>query len=306
MAEARIIDGKAIAERLRARIAAHVRALQSEHGLTPGLAAVLVGDDPASEVYVRNKRRATEAAGMASFEHRLGRDTGEAELLMLIDRLNADSRVDGILVQLPLPEQIDTHKVLEHMLPAKDVDGFHPINAGRLATGQPALVPGTPLGCVLLAKSVQPDLTGAEAVIIGRSNIVGKPLAQLLLAENATVTVAHSRSRDLPAIARRADVLIAAVGRPELVRGDWIKPGAIVIDVGINRLPAPEKGEGKTRLVGDVAFAEARAIAGAITPVPGGVGPMTIACLLANTLRAACLRRGITPPEFSGEPGAGP
>jgi methylenetetrahydrofolate dehydrogenase (NADP+)/methenyltetrahydrofolate cyclohydrolase len=299
MAGARLIDGKAIAERLRERIGAEVRALEARHGFKPGLAVVLVGEDPASQVYVRNKGRATEAAGMRSFEHRLDRDTAEADLLALIDRLNADEKVDGILVQLPLPPQIDTGKVLERIAPEKDVDGFHPINAGRLATGQPALVACTPLGCSILAKTVMPDLSGAEAVVIGRSNIVGKPLAQLLLAQNATVTVAHSRSRDLPGIARRADILCAAVGRPEMVRGDWIKPGAIVIDVGINRIPAPEKGEGKTKLVGDVAFEEAVSVAGAITPVPGGVGPMTIACLLLNTLRAACLRRDIEAPELT-------
>jgi methylenetetrahydrofolate dehydrogenase (NADP+)/methenyltetrahydrofolate cyclohydrolase len=299
MAGARLIDGKAIAERLRERIGAEVRALEARHGFKPGLAVVLVGEDPASQVYVRNKGRATEAAGMRSFEHRLDRDTAEADLLALIDRLNADEKVDGILVQLPLPPQIDTGKVLERIAPEKDVDGFHPINAGRLATGQPALVACTPLGCSILAKTVMPDLSGAEAVVIGRSNIVGKPLAQLLLAQNATVTVAHSRSRDLPGIARRADILCAAVGRPEMVRGDWIKPGAVVIDVGINRIPAPEKGEGKTRLVGDVAFEEAVKVAGAVTPVPGGVGPMTIACLLLNTLRAACMRRDIEAPELT-------
>jgi methylenetetrahydrofolate dehydrogenase (NADP+)/methenyltetrahydrofolate cyclohydrolase len=299
MAGARLIDGKAIAERLRERIGAEVRALEARHGFKPGLAVVLVGEDPASQVYVRNKGRATEAAGMRSFEHRLDRDTAEADLLALIDRLNADEKVDGILVQLPLPPQIDTGKVLERIAPEKDVDGFHPINAGRLATGQPALVACTPLGCSILAKTVMPDLSGAEAVVIGRSNIVGKPLAQLLLAQNATVTVAHSRSRDLPGIARRADILCAAVGRPEMVRGDWIKPGAIVIDVGINRIPAPAKGEGKTRPVGDVAFEEAVKVAGAVTPVPGGVGPMTIACLLLNTLRAACMRRDIEAPELT-------
>ena len=299
MADARLIDGKAIAERLRERIGAEVRTLVARHGFKPGLAVVLVGEDPASQVYVRNKGRATEAAGMRSFEHRLDKDTAGTDLLALIDALNADEQVDGILVQLPLPAQMDSGKVLERIAPEKDVDGFHPINAGRLATGRPALVACTPLGCSILAKTVMPDLSGVEAVVIGRSNIVGKPLAQLLLAENATVTVAHSRSRDLPGIARRADILCAAVGRPEMVRGDWIKPGAIVIDVGINRVPAPEKGEGKTRLVGDVAFEEAVSVAGAITPVPGGVGPMTIACLLLNTLRAACMRRNIEPPQLT-------
>ncbi len=293
MANAKLIDGKAIAESLRYRTTEHVRTAQSAHGVMPGLAAVLVGHNPASEVYVRNKRRATEAAGMRSFEHRLGADADERDLIALIDRLNADEDVDGILVQLPLPAQIDANTVLERIDPAKDVDGFHPVNAGRLATGRDALVPCTPLGCVILAKSVAPDLTGAEAVVIGRSNIVGKPLAQLLLAENATVTIAHSRSRDLPSIARRADILFAAVGRSEMVRADWVKPGGIVIDVGINRVCAPELGEGKTKLVGDVAFDEVRSIASAITPVPGGVGPMTIACLLGNTLRAALMRRGL-------------
>lgn len=301
MPVATIIDGKAIAEKLRGRIGEAVRALEAQHGFTPGLAAVLVGDNPASEVYVRNKRRAMEDAGMRSFEHRLGGNASQPELLALIDRLNADPAVDGILVQLPLPAQIDTNAVLERVSPDKDVDGFHPLNAGRLASGRPSLVPCTPVGCVILAKTVMPDLSSAEAVIIGRSNIVGKPLAQLLLAENATVTIAHSRSRDLPAIARRADILVAAVGRPEMVKGDWIKPGAMVIDVGINRVPAPEKGEGKTRIVGDVAFTEAERVAGAITPVPGAVGPMTIACLLANTLRAACLQRGLTPPDVGTE-----
>lgn len=293
MSQAKLIDGKAIADALRQRIAKAVHLAQSEHRVTPGLAAVLVGDNPASQVYVRNKRRATEAAGMQSFEHRLDKDASEKDLLRLIESLNTDDRVDGILVQLPLPPQIDTSRVLESVDPAKDVDGFHPINAGRLATGQEGLVACTPLGCIVLAKSVLPDLSGAEAVVIGRSNIVGKPLSQLLLAENATVTIAHSRSRDLPAIARRADILLAAAGRPEMVKADWIKPGAIVIDVGINRVPAPEKGEGKTKLVGDVDFEAAKHIASAITPVPGGVGPMTIACLLANTLKAALMRRGL-------------
>jgi len=296
MADGRIIAGKAIAEKLRGRIAEQVSTLEAEHGFKPGLAVVLVGENPASQVYVRNKGRATEEAGMHSFSHVLDKETSQADLLALIDTLNADDQVDGILVQLPLPSQIDANAVLERISPDKDVDGFHPINAGRLATGRPGLVACTPLGCIILAKTVVPDLSGAEAVVIGRSNIVGKPLAQLLLAENATVTIAHSRSRDLPEIARRADILVAAVGRPEMVRGEWVKPGAVVIDVGINRVPAPEKGEGKTKLVGDVAFDEARQVASAITPVPGAVGPMTIACLLLNTLRAACQRRGLAPP----------
>jgi len=290
MSSATIIDGKAIAARLRAEVAAEVARISREHGVTPGLAVVLVGEDPASEVYVRNKDRQTRAAGMASFEIKLPAATSEHALLGVIGELNRRDDVDGILVQLPLPQHIDTNRIIEAVDPVKDVDGFHPLNAGRLATGQPSLVPCTPLGCIILAKSVQPDLTGLEAVVIGRSNIVGKPVARLLLAENCTVTIAHSKSRMLPAIAQRADLLIAAIGRPELIRGDWIKPGAIVIDVGINRVP----GEGGShRLVGDVHFEDARHVAGAITPVPGGVGPMTIACLLRNTLAAAAGRRGI-------------
>lgn len=298
MAEARIIDGKAIAEKLRDRIAEQVCRIEAAHGFKPGLAVVLVGDNPASQVYIRNKGRATEKAGMHSFSHVLPADTSESDLLALIDRLNADERVDGILVQLPLPTQIDTAKALERVAFEKDVDGFHPVNAGRLSGGRPTLVPCTPLGCLILARTVMPDLAGAEAVIVGRSNIVGRPLAHLLLIANATVTITHSRTRNLPEVARRADLLCAAIGQPEMVRGDWIKPGATVIDIGINRVPAPEKGEGKTKLVGDVAFEEARAVAGAITPVPGGVGPMTIACLLANTMRAALMRRGLAVPEF--------
>ena len=288
---ATIIDGKAVAADLRSRLAGEVESIAGT-GLTPGLAVVLVGEDAASQVYVRNKAKQTREIGMASFEHRLSADTPETDLLALVARLNADDAVDGILVQLPLPDHIDAQKVIAAIDPDKDVDGFHPVNAGRLATGLPGLVPCTPLGCVMLAKSAQADLSGMEAVVVGRSNIVGKPVAQLLLAENCTVTIAHSRSRDLPAICRRADLLVAAVGRPEMVRGDWIRPGAIVIDVGINRVPDPDAGDGKTRLVGDVAFAEAREVAGAITPVPGGVGPMTIACLLQNTLTAARQRRG--------------
>jgi len=284
MARARIIDGKAIAAELRKAVAAEVEALKREKGVTPGLAVVLVGDDPASQVYVRNKARQTVEARMKSFEHKLPATTSEAQLLKLIDELNRSRDVHGILVQLPLPPQIDTRKVIEAIDPAKDVDGFHPINVGHLSAGEPALVPCTPAGCIILAKSVQPDLKGLEAVVIGRSNIVGKPVAQLLLREDCTVTIAHSRTRDLPSVVRRADLLIAAVGRPEMVRGDWIKPGAIVIDVGINRI---EGSEGQPRLVGDVAFNEAVEVAGAITPVPGGVGPMTIACLLKNTVGAA-------------------
>lgn len=284
MARARIIDGKAIAAELRKAVAAEVEALKREKGVTPGLAVVLVGDDPASQVYVRNKARQTVEAGMKSFEHKLPATTSEAQLLKLIDELNRSRDVHGILVQLPLPPQIDTRKVIEAIDPAKDVDGFHPINVGHLSAGEPALVPCTPAGCIILAKSVQPDLKGLEAVVIGRSNIVGKPVAQLLLREDCTVTIAHSRTRDLPSVVRRADLLIAAVGRPEMVRGDWIKPGAIVIDVGINRV---EGLDGKGRLVGDVAYEEVAQVAGAITPVPGGVGPMTIACLLKNTVAAA-------------------
>lgn len=289
---ARIIDGKQIAADLRSKIAAEVTRLKSS--VVPGIAVVLVGENPASEVYVRTKSKAVGEAGMRAFDHKLPADTRETELLSLIARLNADPQVHGILVQLPLPPQIDSHKVIAALDPAKDVDGFHPINVGRLASGLPALVPCTPMGCVLLAKTVHSSLAGSEAVVIGRSNIVGKPVAQLLLAENATVTIAHSKTRDLPAVCRRADVLVAAIGRAEMVRGDWIRPGATVIDVGINRLP----GEGgKSRIVGDVNFAEAAKTAGAITPVPGGVGPMTIACLLLNTLRAACAQNGLPSPK---------
>jgi methylenetetrahydrofolate dehydrogenase (NADP+)/methenyltetrahydrofolate cyclohydrolase len=294
---AALIDGKAIAEGLRVRVAAAVQHLAPQ-GVTPGLAVVLVGDDPASQVYVRNKGRQTVEAGMRSFDHRLPAGASEAEVLAVVERLNADEDVDGILVQLPLPAQVDAQKVIAAIDPAKDVDGFHPINAGRLMTGAPGLVPCTPLGCLILARSVRRDLAGLEAVVVGRSNIVGKPVAQLLLNESCTVTVAHSKTRDLPETCRRADILVAAVGRPEMIRGDWIKPGAIVIDVGINRVGNPAAGEGKTRLVGDVAFDEARQVAGAVTPVPGGVGPMTIACLLRNTLEAACRRRGLPVPEL--------
>jgi methylenetetrahydrofolate dehydrogenase (NADP+)/methenyltetrahydrofolate cyclohydrolase len=292
---ARIIDGAAIAAALRGNIAAEVARLKQAHGLEPGLAVVLVGQHPASAAYVRSKSKHTVEAGMRSFDHRLPDAVAEGEVLALVARLNADAAVNGILVQLPLPSQVDTQKVIAAIDPAKDVDGFHPLNAGRLATGLPALVPCTPVGCVHLARTVHPSLTGLETIVIGRSNIVGKPLAQLLLAENATVTIAHSRTRDLPAISRRADVVFAAVGRAEMVRGDWIKPGATVIDVGINRVAADD---GKTRLVGDVAFNEVASVAGAITPVPGGVGPMTIACLMLNTLRAACVQRGLPPPRL--------
>jgi methylenetetrahydrofolate dehydrogenase (NADP+)/methenyltetrahydrofolate cyclohydrolase len=290
---AKVIDGKAIAADLRANVASEVKRLSSAHGLVPGLAVVLVGANPASESYVKSKSKSTVEAGMKSFDHKLPETVSEAELLTLVDRLNNDKAVHGILVQLPLPKQIDSQKIIAALDPAKDVDGFHPMNAGRLAIGLPALAPCTPVGCVHLAKTVHSSLAGLEAVIVGRSNIVGKPLAQLLLAENATVTVAHSRTRDLPAVCRRADLLFAAVGRPEMVKRDWIKPGATVIDVGINRVAGED---GKSRLVGDVAYAEAAEAAGAITPVPGGVGPMTIACLLANTVRAACAIANLPPP----------
>jgi methylenetetrahydrofolate dehydrogenase (NADP+)/methenyltetrahydrofolate cyclohydrolase len=290
---ATIIDGKAIAQETRARIATAAAALTKQHGIVPGLAVVLVGSDPASEVYVKSKSKAVTEAGMKSFDHKLPADTSQADLLKLIETLNADKSVHGILVQLPLPPQIDAQQVLAAIDPGKDVDGFHPINAGRLASGLPALAPCTPLGCIMLAKTVHSSLAGLEAIVIGRSNIVGKPLAQLLLAENATVTITHSKTRDLPAVCRRADLLFAAIGRPEMVRADWIKPGATVIDVGINRVPATG---GKSRLVGDVAYAEASRVAGAITPVPGGVGPMTIACLMVNTVRAACAGAGLPPP----------
>ena len=284
MVETRLIDGKAFAEAMRARLKGEVAAFIAETGVTPGLAVVLVGEDPASAVYVRNKGKQTVEAGMASIEHRLPADTAQEDVLALVRALNADEAVHGILVQLPLPAHIDAQAVLATIDPAKDVDGFHVVNAGRLAVGLDALVPCTPLGCVMLLKDTLGSLAGLEAVVVGRSNIVGKPLAQLLLREDCTVTIAHSRTKDLPAVCRRADILIGAVGRPEMIRGDWIKPGATVIDVGINRVAGAE---GKSRLVGDVAFAEAQGIAGAITPVPGGVGPMTIACLLANTLTAA-------------------
>ncbi|MGA8158285.1 MAG: bifunctional methylenetetrahydrofolate dehydrogenase/methenyltetrahydrofolate cyclohydrolase FolD [Rhodoplanes sp.] len=292
---ARRIDGTAIAAQLGAKVAAEVARLNKEHGLEPGLAVVLVGSNPASEVYIRNKTAKTTATGMRSSLHKLPETVSESDLLAKVAQLNADPKVHGILVQLPLPPQIDPQKVIEAIAPAKDVDGFHPLTAGLLATGLPGLRPCTPLGCVRLAKSVHPSLAGMEAVIIGRSNIVGKPLFHLLLAENATVTVAHSRTRDLAAVARRADLLFVAIGRPEFVKRDFIKPGATVIDVGINRVPADG---GKTRLVGDVGFAEASEVAGAITPVPGGVGPMTIACLMLNTLSAACAAAGLPEPAL--------
>ena len=291
---ARRIDGKAAAAAIRASGAEHAAEFADRVGRQPGLATVLVGEDPASSVYVRSKNRATAEAGMASFAHNLPDTTSEDELLQLVASLNADERVDGILVQLPLPPQIDATRVIEMMEPSKDVDGFHPANAGRLATGLPSLVPCTPYGCLHLLRQELGSLAGLNAVVVGRSNIVGKPMAQLLLRESATVTIAHSRTRDLPGVVRGADVVVAAVGRPEMVRGDWIKPGAVVIDVGINRVPTDD---GKGRLVGDVAFDEAAEVAAAITPVPGGVGPMTIAMLMRNTLVAAHRRAGLVDPE---------
>lgn len=296
MSGAKLIDGKAFAAGLRERVAGAVANLKDKHGLTPGLAVVLVGHDPASEVYVRNKAKQTVETGMASFKHDLSPDTSREDLLALVEQLNDDPAVHGILVQLPVPEQIDSNAVLAAIDPDKDVDGFHVVNAGRLATGSGApLVPCTPLGSLLLLKDTLGSLSGADAVIVGRSNIVGKPMAQLLLGENCTVTVAHSRTQDLPALCRRADILVAAVGRPRMIQGDWIKPGATVIDVGINRVDAEG---GKTRLVGDVDFDGAVSMAGAITPVPGGVGPMTIACLLANSVTAACRQAGVPEPDF--------
>jgi methylenetetrahydrofolate dehydrogenase (NADP+)/methenyltetrahydrofolate cyclohydrolase len=290
---ARIIDGKIIAAELRARVAGEVARVKRENGITPGLAVVLVGNDPASEVYVRSKHKQTQEAGMASFEHRLPADAAQNDVLALIGGLNRDPRVHGILVQLPLPKSLDTETIINALGPAKDVDGLHPNNAGRLAGGLAALSPCTPLGCIILTKSVHGSLEGMNAIVIGRSNLVGRPLLQLLLNENATVTIAHSRSRDLAQLCARADLVYAAVGKPAMVRGDWIKPGATVIDVGISRLPGAD---GKTRLVGDVAFDEALEVAGAITPVPGGVGQMTVACLLVNTLRAACAIHGLPKP----------
>lgn len=290
MSHAYIIDGKAIAAKVRADVAADVARIKAQHGFAPGLAVVLVGEDPASKVYVRNKAEQTVEVGMQSFEHKLPAETTEAALLDLVQRLNRDPNVHGILVQMPLPKHIDSVKVLDSIDPAKDVDGFHPVNVGKLSIGERALAPCTPVGSIILAKSVKHDLSGLDAVVVGRSNIVGKPMAQLLLRENCTVTIAHSRTRDLPDVVRRADLVVAAIGKPEFVKGDWIKPGAIVIDVGINRIVKPD---GKGKLVGDVAFAEAVQVAGAITPVPGGVGPMTIACLLKNTVEAAQMQKGL-------------
>jgi methylenetetrahydrofolate dehydrogenase (NADP+) / methenyltetrahydrofolate cyclohydrolase len=299
---ARIIDGKARAATLVEQVAEAAARLKADTGTVPGLAAVLVGEDPASRIYVKSKGETATRAGLNSFTHRLGAETTEAELLDLVARLNADPAVHGILVQLPLPAHIRETAVLAAIDPDKDVDGFHVINAGRLATGQPGLVPCTPLGCLKLLKATLGDLSGLDAVVVGRSNIVGKPMAQLLLAESCTVTVAHSRTRDLAEVCRRADILVAAVGRPMMIPGDWIKPGATVIDVGINRVPSADPvkaAEGKTRVVGDVDYASAATVAGAITPVPGGVGPMTIACLLANTYAAACRAAGVEPSQLS-------
>ncbi|WP_172328632.1 bifunctional methylenetetrahydrofolate dehydrogenase/methenyltetrahydrofolate cyclohydrolase FolD [Mangrovicoccus sp. HB161399] len=294
---AELIDGKAFAAGLRAQVAEEVARLKAEHGLTPGLAVVLVGEDPASQVYVRSKEKMTVEVGMNSYAHRLPADVSQKELISLVRTLNADRSVNGILVQFPLPKGLDQQEVIETISAAKDVDGFHPQNVGRLVAGMPALVPCTPLGCMMLLKDRLGDLSGLNAVVIGRSTIVGKPMATLLTNASATVTVAHSRTKDLPDVVRGADIVVAAVGRAEMVKGDWIKPGATVIDVGINRIDAPEKGEGKTRLVGDVDFGEAVEVAGAITPVPGGVGPMTIACLLANTVTATCQANGLPVPE---------
>lgn len=291
MSQAAIIDGKAFAAGLRARVGVAAAAFEAKAGRKAGLAVVLVGDDPASQVYVRNKGKQTVEAGMASFEHKLPADTAQADLIALVEQLNADPAVDGILVQLPLPKHLDEQAVVERISPNKDVDGLTPTSTGRLALGLPGLVPCTPLGCLMLLKDQLGDLSGKDAVVIGRSILVGKPMAQLLLAESCTVTIAHSRTQNLPDVVRRADIVVAAVGRPEMVKADWIKPGATVIDVGINRVPAAE--EGKTRLIGDVDYAGASAVAGAITPVPGGVGPMTIAVLLRNTLVAAHRNAGV-------------
>ncbi|PTQ75829.1 bifunctional methylenetetrahydrofolate dehydrogenase/methenyltetrahydrofolate cyclohydrolase FolD [Celeribacter persicus] len=299
---AQIIDGKAFAETVREKVAAHVARLKEVHGITPGLAVVLVGEDPASQVYVRNKGKQTVECGMNSYEHKLSADTSEADLLALIEQLNADPAVHGILVQLPLPDHLDSDLVINAIDPTKDVDGFHISNVGLLGTGQKSMVPCTPLGCLMMLRDQLGSLSGLNAVVVGRSNIVGKPMAQLLLRDSCTVTIAHSRTKDIEEVCRRADILVAAVGRPEMIKGSWVKPGATVIDVGINRVDAPEKGlreDGtvKTKLVGDVEFDTAAEVAGAITPVPGGVGPMTIACLLANTVTAACRANDLPEPE---------
>jgi methylenetetrahydrofolate dehydrogenase (NADP+)/methenyltetrahydrofolate cyclohydrolase len=292
-----IIDGKAFAATVREKVAGHVARLKADHDITPGLAVVLVGEDPASQVYVRSKGKQTTEVGMNSYEHKLDADTAEDTLLGLIDQLNNDPAVHGILVQLPLPAHLNEDLVINAIDPAKDVDGFHISNVGLLGTGQKSMVPCTPLGCLMMLRDYHGSISGMNAVVVGRSNIVGKPMANLLLKDSCTVTIAHSRTKDIEAVVRAADIVVAAVGRPEMVTGDWIKPGATVIDVGINRIDAPEKGEGKTRLVGDVHFDSAAAVAGAITPVPGGVGPMTIACLLANTVTACCRANGLAEPE---------
>ncbi|HXP02831.1 MAG TPA: bifunctional methylenetetrahydrofolate dehydrogenase/methenyltetrahydrofolate cyclohydrolase FolD [Stellaceae bacterium] len=292
---ATIIDGQSIAERLRQRVGEAAAELREKHGFVPGLAAIIVGDDPASQIYVRNKARACTAAGLASFEHNLPGDASEAKLIALVGALNADERVDGILVQLPLPAHIDAREIVAAIDPAKDVDGFHPLNIGRLWGGETTLVPCTPQGCMILLRTALSSLAGAEAVVLGRSHIVGRPLAALLLAADCTVTLVHTKSRDVPAICRRADILIAAAGQPAMVKASWIKPGATVIDVGTNRVTTPDG----VRLVGDVDFAAVREVAGAISPVPGGAGPMTIACLLQNTVLAACRRRGLADPALA-------
>ena len=291
---AKIIDGKAFAAKIRAQVAVHVAALKAEHQITPGLAVVLVGEDPASQVYVRSKGKQTTEVGMNSYEHKLDAGTSEADLLALIDQLNADPAVHGILVQLPLPKHLNEDLVINSIAPEKDVDGFHISNVGLLGTGQKSMVPCTPLGCLMMLRDHHGSLSGLDAVVIGRSNIVGKPMVQLLLNDSCTVTVAHSRTKNLPDVVRRADIVVAAVGRAQMVPGDWIKPGATVIDVGINRIDKPEGG---TRLVGDVDYESCAAVAGAITPVPGGVGPMTIACLLANTMTACCRTNGVAEPK---------
>lgn len=294
---AKIIDGKEFAAGVRAKVAVHVARLKDEHGITPGLAVVLVGQDPASEVYVRNKNKSTVEVGMNSFEHKLSADTSEEDLLALIDQLNSDPTVHGILCQLPLPDHLNEELVINSILPEKDVDGFHISNVGMLSTGQKSMVPCTPLGCLMMLRDHHGSLSGLNAVVVGRSNIVGKPMASLLLKDSCTVTIAHSRTKNIEALCRGADIVVAAVGRPEMITGDWIGEGATVIDVGINRIPAPEKGEGKHKIVGDVHFASVSEKAGAITPVPGGVGPMTIACLLANTVTACSRANDLQEPE---------
>ncbi len=294
---ATIIDGKEFAARVRGQVGVHVARLVADHGITPGLAVVLVGEDPASQVYVRSKGKMTLEVGMKSVEHKLDVNTSEADLLAVIEQLNNDPEIHGILCQLPLPKHLDEDLIINSISPAKDVDGFHISNVGLLGTGQKSMVPCTPLGCLMMLRDHHGSILGMNAVVVGRSNIVGKPMAQLLLNDSATVTIAHSRTKDLADVVRGADIVVAAVGRPEMIPGDWIKPGATVIDVGINRLDAPEKGEGKTRLVGDVHYESCAAVAGAITPVPGGVGPMTIACLLANTVTACCRANGLAEPE---------